>query len=330
MIIMKKYDVFGIGNALMDTLVEVDDRDIQDLRLRKGSMTLVDDVHLDFFKSVLRNNKTMVQAGGSVSNTMAGIACLGGKAFFNGKVGRDKIGFDYEMFMVQHGVICDLKRDEAHTGNVLALITKDSERTFATYLGSSVRFTKKDINKKELLKSKILHLEGYMLENPELKKASLYAMKIAKKNKIVVSVDLSDYSLIERNLHEFRKIVKKYVNILFLNEKEAKTFTGCSDEKQALLKVSKDVKLVIVKLGKDGSMIKIRNKILKFKPFPITKVVDTTGAGDMYAAGILYSIANNLPLEEAGKIASYASAKVVEQISARLDYSLKENIKRLY
>jgi len=327
---MKRYDVFGIGNALMDTLIHVDEFDLEDLRLKKGTMHLVDDVHSEFIKFVLKNKKTMQQAGGSVSNTMAGISCLGGKAFFNGKVGRDKLGFGYEMLTRRQGVYCDLRKDDTNTGNVVALITKDSERTFATYLGSSVKFTKKDVNKKELLKSRILHLEGYMLENPELKKASLYAMKIAKRNGMIVSADLSDPSLIQRNLKEFRKIVKRYVNILFLNENEAKVFTGCKDEKYALLEASKYVKLAIVKLGKNGSMMKIRNKILKFKVFPSDKVVDTTGAGDMYAAGILYGIAKGLSLEQTGQIASYASTKVVEQVGARLNCSLKDKIIRLY
>ena len=326
----KKYDVFGIGSALMDTLVYVDEFDLKDLKLEKGTMHLVDDMHLDFFKKVLESKKTAQQAGGSVSNTMAGISNLGGKSFFNGRVGRDRLGFDYEMMMAQQGVVCDLKKDNSRTGNVLALVTKDSERTFATHLGSAIKFSKNDINKDELLKSKILHLEGYMLENSPQKEAALYAMKIAKRNNIIISADLSDSALIKRNLREFRKIVKKYVNILFLNEKEAAAFTGIKDPKKALIEASRYVRLAIVKIGKEGSMMKIRNKILVFKPFPSDKVIDTTGAGDMYASGILYSIANKLSLEQAGRIASYASTKIVEQIGARLDYSLKEKIKGLF
>ena len=169
-----------------------------------------------------------------------------------------------------------------------------------------------------------------MLEDPVLKKASLHAMKIAKRNKIIVSVDLSDPSLIERNLIEFRKIVEKYVNILFLNEDESRVFSGCKDEKEALLKVSKMVKLAIVKLGKDGSMMKKGDKILKFEAVKPQKVVDTNGAGDMYAAGVLYAIANELNLEQAGRIGSYAATKVVEQSGARLDYELKNVIKDIF
>lgn len=309
----------------MDTLIEVDDRDINDLELKKGTMHLVEEVHLSFVTNFLKNKNSKKQAGGSVSNTVAGVANLGGKSFFTGKIGRDKLGFDYEMIMMRHGVHCDLKKDEVGTGNVISLITKDSERTFITYLGSAVRFTKKDVNKKELLKSKILHLEGYMLENPNLRKASLYAMKIAKRNNIIVSIDLSDSALIERNLEDFKKIVKKYCDVLFLNEDEAKSFTG-KNEEEALLDVSRMVKLAIIKLGERGSIIKTKNKILRFKSYKPKKVVDTTGAGDMYAAGILYSIANKLSLEDAGKIASYAATKVIEQTGARLDYELKEHL----
>ncbi len=326
---MKKYDVFGIGNALMDTLISVDDKDIKDLQLKKGNMHIVEDANIKFISTMMNQKETKRQAGGSVSNTMAGVAVLGGKSLFSGKVGRDKLGFDYEMMMLRQGVGCDIKKDkEFPTGNVMSLITKDSERTFATYLGSSIRYTKYDIDTKKLKQSKILHLEGYMLEEPCLKEASLYAMKIAKKNKIIVSADLSDPALIERNIKELRKIVKKYVDILFLNENEAKVFTGKSDERLALIEASKYVKLAIVKLGKEGSMMKIRNKILKFGTYP-AKVVDTTGAGDAYAAGILYAIAKDIPLEKAGQIASFYSAKIVEKIGARLEEEGQYDIQRV-
>ena len=324
---MKEYDVFGIGNALMDTLIEVDDSDLENLKLKKGNMTLVDDVSIDFITTVLKGKPIKKQAGGSVSNTIAGIANLGGEVFFTGKVGKDFLGEEYEKIMVNQGVEVNLKKDESKTGNVVSLITKDGERTFATYLGSSIKFNKKNVNKNKLLRSKILHLAGYMLEEDCLKKASLKAMKIARRNNIIVSVDLSDPSLIERNLREFRKIVKKYVDILFLNENEAKVFTGKNDEKDALLEASKYVKLAIVKIGSEGSLMKIRNKILKFKPYPTKKVIDTTGAGDMYAAGVLYGVAKGLSLERAGKIASFASTKIIEQTGARLNYRLRDYLR---
>jgi sugar/nucleoside kinase (ribokinase family) len=324
-----KHDVFGIGSALMDTLIEVNDQDLKDLRLKKGNMHLVDAVTVDFITTVMRTKKQIIQPGGSASNTIAGISNLGGKTFFNGKIGKDALGNEYEKAMIKQGVNCDLKKIKDSTGNVVSLITKDCERTFATNLGSAVQFNKKDIAKKQLKNSKILHLEGYMLEDPKLKAASLKAMKIAKRNNIIISIDLSDSALIERNLQEFKNIVKKYVNILFLNEDEAKAFTGLEDPKAALLKASKYVKLAIVKTGPQGSMMKIRNIILKFKPFKPKKVVDTTGAGDMYAAGVLFGIANGLSLERSGKIASYAAAKVIEQVGARLNYNLKDYLEFL-
>lgn len=320
---MKLYDVFGIGSALMDVLIHVDDADIEDLKLKKGNMHLVDDSHIDFIMSFLRHKKIKKQPGGSASNTVAGVVSLGGKAFFNGKVGKDNSGKEYEKFTLNQNINCDLKKDDTATGNVISLITKDSERTFATHLGSALNFTKDDVNKEMLLKSKILHIEGYMLEN-DLKKACMRALKIAKKNNITVSIDLSDPSLIERNLKDFRKIVNKYADILFLNEEEAKVFTGIEDEKQALIKTSESVKLAIVKLGEKGSIMKIRNKILRFSANTPEKLVDTTGAGDMYAAGILYGIASNLSLEESGQIASFAAAKIVSQTGARLEYGIKE------
>ena len=313
----------------MDTMINVDDSELDYLNLKKGNMHLVDDTHSEFILYFLEKKKMIKQAGGSASNTSAGVVNLGGKAFFNGRVGKDQLGKDYKNIMSEHGVKCDLRKDDVKTGNVVALITKDGERTFATHLGSAVNFQKKDVNKKALLKSKILHIEGYMLENPAHKKACLYAMKIAKRKNIIVSADLADPSLIERNLSEFKKVVRKYVDILFLNEDEAKMFSGIKDEKQALIEVSKMVKLAIVKLGAEGSMMKIKNKILRFKAVKAKQVKDTNGAGDMYAAGVLYGIANGLSLEKSGKIGTYAATKIVEQRGARLDFKLEKDIKTL-
>ena len=268
-------------------------------------------------------------SGGSVSNTLAGISNLGGKVFFNGKVGRDNIGFDYEMMMMQQGVGCDLKKSNNKTGTVLALVTPDSDRTFAVNLGAASNFSKKDINTKALLNSKILHLEAYLLENPLLKKAAIKAMRIAKRNKIPISIDLSDPDLIKRNKKEFKKIVKKYVSILFLNEKEAEALTGTKNMYKAINKLSKYVKLAVIKLGPKGSMIKIRNRILVFEPYKTNNVVDTTGAGDMYAAGMLFGISKGFSLEKSGKIASYAASRIIEQLGARLNYSIKDDIMKI-
>ena len=327
---MKTYDIYGIGSALMDTLIHVNDKDLEDLKLKKGTMHLVDDTHINFISTVMRKRKQEKQAGGSVSNTIAGAANLGAKTFFNARIGRDKLGFDYENITKSQGIYCDLKKDDTTTGHLISLITKDGERTFTTYLGSAVNFNKNDLNIKALKKSKILHMEGYMLEHESQKKALLKAMRIAKRNNIVVSIDLSDPSLIERNLEEFRRIVKKYVDILFLNEKEAEVFTGQNDPKRALLVASTYVNLAVVKTGPEGSMMKIRNKVLMFKSFPTKKVIDTTGAGDMFAAGILYGIAKNLSLEQAGKIASFAATKVIEQTGARIEYDLQKYLEELY
>jgi sugar/nucleoside kinase (ribokinase family) len=327
---MKTYDIYGLGSALMDTLIHVDDKDLEDLKLKKGTMHLVEDTNINFISTVMRKRKRAEQAGGSVSNTVAGAANLGAKTFFNARIGSDKLGKDYETITKSQGITCDLRKDDTSTGHLISLITKDGERTFTTYLGAAVNYNKYDLNKKVLRRSKILHMEGYMLEHDAQKKALLKAMKIAKRNGVIVSIDLSDPSLIERNLEDFRKIVKKYVDILFLNEKEAEVFTGQNDPKRALLVASTYVKLAVVKTGPEGSMMKIRNTILNFKPVKAKKVIDTTGAGDMFAAGILYGISQGLSLEESGKIASFSATKVIEQIGARIEYDLQKYLKELY
>ena len=312
----------------MDTLIRVDDKELSSLKLKKGNMHLI---NAKQYKKILKQikNKTTINAGGSSSNTCAAIANLGGNAFFCGSLGKDELGYTYQTNMFDEGVYCNFTKTNIPTGNCITFITPDSERTFATYLGSALKIKKQDIPKSELLKSKILHIEGYILEDKNLRKTSLYAMNIAKENNIIISIDLSDSSLIKRNLSFFKKIIKDYANIVFVNEEEAKALAKLKDEYKALDKISEDVKLTIVKLGKKGSIMKIRGKTIRINPFTPKNLTDTTGAGDIYAAAILYGIANNISLEKSGKLASYASALVCNKIGARLDYSIRNKIKEI-
>lgn len=324
---MKKYDIFGIGNALMDFLVEVSHKELLEMDLRHGEMHLIDQVHSKKIFEKLKNYKFKIAPGGSAANVLAGVAVLGGRAVFCGKVGKDEHGAIYEQKMIEGGVFSNIKKSDLMTGHTISFITPDSERTFATHLGAALELRKEDIFEEDLRQSRILHIDGYQLEDKNLRDVSIHAMEIAKKNNVLVSVDLADPALVRRNLDDMENLVKKYADIVFANEKEAEAFTGKAEE-AALNEIAEYADIAVVKLGSKGSLIKSKNKIYKIKPFE-AKAVDTTGAGDMYAAGILYGISHDLPLEKAGRIASYAAAKVVEQIGARLGKSLKDEIKKL-
>ena len=325
---MKKYDVIGIGSPLLDFIVEVDDNILAEMDLKKGEMHLIDEKKSKEILKRLEKHEVKTAPGGSSANTLAGISVLGGNAVFLGKIGKDKHGDFYEQKTSEHGVNSRLsKHDSASTGHTITFITPDSERSFATHLGAALHFRKEDVFEEDIKASKILHIEGYQLEDPNLKEAAVHAMKIAKVNNIKVSIDLADPALIGRNLKELRELVKNYADIIFVNETEAEAFTGKKEE-EALHEIYDICEIAIVKLGSRGSLIKANGMIYRI-PINKVNVVNTNGAGDAYAAGILYSIANEIDIEKAGKIAAYISSQVVANTGARLDKNIKEEIKRL-
>jgi len=323
---MKKYDVVGIGNALMDFIVEVDEGILAEMDLKKGQFRLIDEKESKEILKKLEKYEVKTAPGGSSANTLAGVSVLGGNAVILGKIGKDKHGDIYEQKTIDSGVNSKLSRhDKAITGHSITFITPDSERTFATHLGAALYFRKEDVFEEEIKQSKILHIEGYQLEDPGLKEATVHAIKVAKENNVKVSIDLSDPGLIGRNLEPIRQLVKAYADIVFVNEMEAEAFTGKKDE-EALHEIYDMCEIAIVKLGEKGSIIKADGIIYRISAYK-TKVVNTNGAGDMYAAGILYGISNGLPIEKAGKIGSYAASLVIGQAEARLNKKI--NIKEI-
>jgi len=324
---MKKYDVFGIGSALMDFLVEIDNDSFSEFELKHGDMQLVEESKASEILDKLKNHEVKIAPGGSSANTVAGVAFLGGKSIFFGMVGEDDNGVIYEQKMISEGVKSAIvKTKESITGHAVTFITPDSQRTFATHLGASLGIKKEHILEKDIKESKILHIEGYQLADENLKEVVMHAISIAKNNGTRISIDVSAPGVVEANKELFIDFVKSYADIVFANEDEAKSLTGKGEE-DALNEISDmDVEIAIVKIGERGSLIKKGNKIYKIAPLKIN-AVDSTGAGDMYAAGVLYGITNGLSIEDAGRLGSYAAAKVVEQVGARL--SKKINIKEV-
>lgn len=313
------YDVVGLGSALMDLTIEVDDLLLKKLGLDKGTMCLVEEEKSREIMRELSGLPMTRTPGGSSANTVAGVACLGGRGVFIGKVGEDEYGDFYTRESEKVGVLTRLGRHSAMTGNAITLITPDSERTFAVHLGAALSISPDDVTEEDIGHSRILHLEGFLLEL-EMKKASMRALETAKANNVMISVDFSDPALIVRNLDEFRRIAREFVDVCFVNETEARALTGKNPE-EALEELSRVCSIAVVKLGSGGSIIGASNRVHRIAPYSV-EVVNTNGAGDMYAAGMLMGIARDLPVERSGKIASYAASRVVAQVGARLSGKL--------
>ncbi len=320
----KKYDVVGIGSPLVDLTVNVEDAILEDIGLKKGQMHLIlEETKSADILSKVKDYKMDRTPGGSSANTLAGIAMLGGKGALFGTVGNDSNAEFYIAETEKAGTRCILARHSSITGHAITFITPDSERTFATHLGAAIKFRKKDVAAEEIQAGKILHIEGYLLELPEIREAVLFAMETAKESGVKISIDLADPALISRIPDVILSIVKNYADIVFVNELEAKAFTG-KEEEEALEIISSMCDIAVVKLGSKGSLIKKSTEKYRVSPNKI-EVVNTNGAGDLYAAGLLYGISKDLPLERAGRIASYVSSLVVAQVSTRLSRKIDIN-----
>lgn len=324
-----KYDVFGIGSAIMDFLIQVHPNELMELDLKKGQFHLVDEKQSKKVLDRIKHAEMKIAPGGSCANSLYGIALLGGDVVFCGKVGKDEHGAIYEQKMVNSGVKSQIRKIDTHkTGHAITFITPDTERTFVVHLGASIKLEKEDVFFDDLKDSKILHVEGYQLEDPNLRSVALHAMEFAKKNNVKVSVDLADPGIVKRNKADILSMLKKYADIVFANEDEAKALTG-KDAIEALNEISNMAEVAVVKLGKKGSLVKRGSELYEIKPHSV-EPLDTTGAGDMYAAGFLYGLTSGFKLNQCGNIGSYLAAKVVEKLGARLDsidHSIIEKVK---
>ncbi len=309
------FDVIGIGSALLDFTVEVNDSDLDTFNLKKGEMMLIDADQSKQILAKLESYNMQVTPGGSSANTIAGVANFGGKGVLMGRVGSDEHGKLYIDETEKIGVKTFLSKGDAITGHAITFITPDSERTFATHLGAAINFTKDDVSEDAIKNSKILHFEGYLFEPPTLREACMRALEIAKMNNVLVSLDLSDPGLIGRIKDVFEDVLKNYVNIAFVNEDEAAAFTG-KEEAEALEVLAEYCDFAVVKLGGKGSLIKYQNEVTAIDPVKVD-VVNTNGAGDMFAAGVLYGISQGMSAAESGRLGSYAAAQIVSQVSAR-------------
>jgi len=324
-----KYDVSGIGSPLLDLSLEVDDEILNNLDLKKGSMKLIELDEARQILDLINQNGFDIRKtpGGQVANVLAGISSLGGESVFLGKIGDDEYGKIYYEATKKNGTHCRLNKDKNFgTGYAITFISPDGERTFATYLGASLHFNIDDLDKKVIESSKILHIEGFILEDKKLRETIKYSVEMAQRDNIKVSLDLSDSELIKRNFDYLNYFVDKHVDIVFANEDEARAFTG-KNEMEALHEIYKKCSLAVVKLGERGSLIKDERAVYQI-PARKTNFINSNGAGDMYAAGILYGLANNISLEKSANLASYIASLVVARDGARVEEDLSHLVKK--
>lgn len=310
---MKK--ILGIGNALVDVMTLInEDSILEKFSLPKGSMQLVDNEMSEIVKSGTKHLNNSLASGGSAANTIHGLAMLGVKTGFIGSIGKDEMGDFFENDMKNAGIKTLLSRRNSVTGTAVALISPDSERTFATHLGAAVELEASDLNPDDFDGYDILYLEGYLIVNKLLVDT---ACRIAKEKGMKIALDLASYNVVEELLADFKEIVENYVDIVFSNEEEAKSFTGLEPVK-ALDHMSKICDVAVVKVGSDGSWVKGGEEVIKIGTERVT-LKDTTGAGDLYASGFLYGYANGLSLDKCGQLGSLMAGKVIEIVGARME-----------
>lgn len=317
---MKK--IIGMGNALTDILLQIKgDYILEKLNLPKGSMQLVcKEKSADISNSLIELSQKMV-AGGSASNTIVGISRLGGKAGFLGKTGNDDISNFYIEDLTNNGVKPHIHHSDLPSGRCIVLISPDGERTMCTYLGASVELSPEDLDLSVFEEYDIFHIEGYLVQNHDLVRR---AVELAKEAGLEISIDMASYNTVEDNLDFLTEIVNDYVDIVFANEEEAYAFTGKCPE-DALLHLADQSKVAVVKIGKEGSYIKSSDEKHKIEAIKAERI-DTTGAGDLYAAGFLYAYAKGLSLDICGKTASLVSGKSVEIIGAKIPNDVWDDI----
>lgn len=306
--------VLGVGNALVDLLIRLDDDQIlEKLNLPKGSMTLVDENTKKLIAEKSKNFNREMASGGSAANTIHSLAKLGVETAFIGTVGTDENGDFFHDDLKNSNINPQLNRSKTPTGIASTLISKDGERTFGTYLGAAIELSPASLKPEQFVGFDILHVEGYLVQNHDLLETIL---KYAKQAGLKISVDMASYNVVEANLDFFKEMVEKYVDIVFANEEEAKAFTGQEPE-IALHSIAKSAEISVVKIGKRGSLIKSGETVFVIEPIKANSI-DTTGAGDAYAAGFLYGMINSLSNKQAGDIGSLLASATIETLGARI------------
>lgn len=319
-------DVTAIGNAIVDVLAQCDDEFLNENNITKSSMNLIDEERSKFLFDNINSPKVI--SGGSAANTAVGLASLGSTAAFIGKVKNDELGNTFKRDIEEVGVSFDtpLNENGPRTASSTILITPDAERSMNTFLGACVNLDAQDIDENLIKKSKLVYLEGYLFDPPQAKEAFRKAAKVAKDENNLVAITLSDSFCVERHRDDFITFIKNFADILFCNEDEIKSLYEC-DLESAKQKVEEMGKETVITLGSNGSTVFRNNEWTNVEAYKPKAVIDTTGAGDLFAAGYLHGTCLNLDAENCSKIGSIVASEIISHVGPRPTQSLKNLIK---
>ncbi len=322
----KKYQLLGVGNAIVDVIAAVDDGFLAQHGDAKGAMNLVDRERSAKLYSAMPPAEE--HSGGSAGNTMAGFAALGGKGAYVGKVKDDQLGhiFGHDIKAAGVNFLTDPSSDETPTANCMILVTPDGERTMHTYLGACVNLTEDDIHASDIENSEIIYFEGYLWDMEPAKKAFIKAMKIAHAAGTKVALTLSDSFCVGRFREEFLELVEHHVDILFANEDEIMSLYEVDNFDDALQHVAGHVSITALTRSEKGCVVVTPQEVHVIDAVATT-VVDTTGAGDLFASGFLYGLAHNYSLADCGKIGGICAAEIISHIGARPAVDMKALVK---
>ena len=311
--------ILGIGNAIVDVLAKVDDEFLKKNKLIKGSMKLINKAEFEDLKKDIKIEK--VVAGGSVANTMAGIAHLQGNPSFIGKINSDNFGEMYRKSLQDINVNFSYleKNEDLSTGASIILITPDSERTMCTYLGISSHLSANDINENNIINHELIFLEGYLWDKGISEKMFKHAISIAKKNKVKIAMSLSDIFCVTRHKQDFYNLLKNDLDILIGNENEINELANKKNLLDSVNQLKELNKLIVITRSENGSMAVKNNEIINCNSIKVDKVLDLTGAGDLFAAGFLKEYLDNSNIKKCLETGSVLASKIIQKIGARLE-----------
>jgi sugar/nucleoside kinase (ribokinase family) len=317
----EKYNVYGIGNALVDIVTEVDDQFLQDHSIEKGLMTLVDEENQTRISNAINMSKSNKQCGGSAANSIIAVSQFGGSSYYSCKVANDELGNFYKTDLTSNGVDSNLQGHDLEsgiTGKCLVMTSEDASRTMNTFLGITADYSRAEIKESALKGSEYLYIEGYLVTSENGQDAMKYAKKLAEDNGVKTAITFSDPAMVKYFKEPMQTVVGDGVDLLFCNEEEAMLYTdteNISDAKEGLKKAAKKY---VITLGEKGAVIFDGDKYIDIAPNKV-EAIDSNGAGDLFAGAFLYGITNGKSYADAGKLASLASSTVVTKFGPRLE-----------
>lgn len=325
---MKKYDVYGIGNAIVDIVTEVEHDFFTKNEIEKGVMTLVDEKRQHHLMKAIDMKRSHMSGGGSAGNTVVAVNQFGGNSFYSCLVAKDELGKFFLEDLKRNGVDTNLTYEscpDGITGKCLVMTSPDAERTMNTFLGVSSFLSPEHLDVNAIKNSSYVYLEGYLVASPKGLDAIKEAKRIAEHNNVHVALTFSDNSMVKYFSQQMQEIVGASVDLLFCNEEEAMTYTGTNSVNEARESLKQVAKHFAITLGANGAMIWDGDTFIQIEPYKV-KAIDTNGAGDMFAGSFMYGITHGHSYAEAGKIASLASSRIVSQFGPRME---KQQAKRV-